>query len=130
MVAAFSPPQMNPQPAAMAQPMMPPQPPMGPLAGGMTGMRVDPMAQAGAFMQEPAVMLTLLLLMAQDEEREQGPIYPKWYDKDAYQKPKADDIQAKASEDKSLYSKLVRRMGRDRLIFLLLSVGRFEDGSE
>lgn len=130
MVAAFPPPQMNPQPAAMAQPMMAPQPPMDPMMGGMMGIPVDPMAQAGAFMQDPAVMLTLLLLMAQDEEREQGPIYPKWYDKDAYRKPKADDIQAKASEDKSLYSKLVRRMGRDRLIFLLLSVGRFEDGSE
>lgn len=114
---------LSPAPAALA--VAPPMPPPMPAPSPM-----DPLSAAPGMLADPTTMLTLLLLLAGDDERDHGPRYPAWYRPEDCPKPDAALVQAKATRDKSLYDRLVRRMGRDRLIFLMLSVGRFRDFDE
>jgi hypothetical protein len=102
------------QPAAMAMPPMNAPTLMGG-GPGILGMLADPM-----------VLMLVLQMMNEEANRDQGPVVPKWYRKEDYPKPKLSTVTAKTDADKSLYSQLVRRMAQERLIYLVLDVGRFK----
>lgn len=137
MVAAFLP----PDPAMMAMPPAPVPamaPPMGsplalvpdgimqpsPLLGDL-GMQ-DPLAM----LADPSVMMALLDLMAQHDELQNGPVYPRWYKPAHYPKPKLGDVIAKARADKNLHQLYIRRVEEERKILALAVVGQFKDADE
>jgi hypothetical protein len=112
MMTAGMPAPMTPQPAAMA---------MNPatLMGGGPDIL--------SMLNDPMVLMLVLQMMNEDAQRDQGPMYEKWYRPEDYPRPKVSYVIDKTDADKSLYQPLVRRMAQERLIYLVMDVGRFPD---
>jgi len=119
-------PGMNPQP----QPPVPAPSPLG-MMGGPEGAQpmmgeMDPLSS----LDDPQVMSALLDLMAEMEELQNGPIYPRWYKPKHYPKPKISDVIAKVNQDHELYQLLIKRIRADRRLLRLMDVGKFKDADD
>ena len=123
----------SPQTAAM---MGPPPPMASPLALIGDPMGAPPMMDAMGGMDplsllaDPAVLMRLLDLMAEEQEMQEGPVYDRWYRPADYPKPKIGDVIAKVRADHELHQLLIRRIRADRQLLRLLDVGKFRDADD